>query len=262
METIQHLTDYYSNYDEDGRLVSQNGSVEFLTTMRYIEKYLKSGDRILEIGAATGRYSHTLARKGYAVDAIELVDHNIEIFKQNTQEGESVTVTQGNAMDLYMLSDNIYDITLLFGPMYHLYCKEDKQKALSEAIRVTKQGGIIFVAYCISDGAIIAYGFQQGHIHDLLEKKMLDIIGFKAVSRPEDLFELHRKEDIDDLMVDFPVKRLHYIATDGYTNNMREAINNLDSAAFEIYLQYHFFICEREDMTGLTQHALDIFRKD
>ena len=69
METLKALTDYYSGYDEDGRLLSRHGSVEFLTTMRYIEKYLRPGMRILEIGAATGRYSHTLARRGYTVDA-------------------------------------------------------------------------------------------------------------------------------------------------------------------------------------------------
>ena len=52
-----------------------------LTTMRYIDKYIKPGDRVLEIGAETGRYSHALARQGYAVDAVELVEHNIEIFR-------------------------------------------------------------------------------------------------------------------------------------------------------------------------------------
>ena len=87
--------------------------------------------RILEIGAATGRYSHALAQKGYCVDAVELIEHNIEIFKQNTTPGETVTITQGNATDLSMFEDDIYDITLLLGPMYHLFTTEDKRKALT-----------------------------------------------------------------------------------------------------------------------------------
>ena len=81
METFKALTAYYSGYDEEGRLLSRHGQVEYLTTMRYIEKYLRPGMRILEIGAATGRYSHALAQKGYAVDAVELIQHNIDIFK-------------------------------------------------------------------------------------------------------------------------------------------------------------------------------------
>lgn len=84
METSRYLIDYYQSYDEDSRLVSRHGSVEFLTTMLYLEKYLKPDSHILEIGAGTGRYSHALARQGYTVDAVELVDHNIKVFQENT----------------------------------------------------------------------------------------------------------------------------------------------------------------------------------
>ena len=104
MEILKELDDYYNSYDEDGRLRSRYGMVEFLTTMRYIERYLQPGMQVLEIGAGTGRYSHDLARKGYRVDAVELVPHNIEIFRANTLPEEKVTVRQGNAMDLSFIS--------------------------------------------------------------------------------------------------------------------------------------------------------------
>ena len=117
MEANQYLNDFYNHYDEDSRLLFQHGSVEFLTTMRYIEKYLKHGDKVLEIGAGTGRYSHALARRGHPVDAVELVAHNIEVFRQNTRPGESVTIAQGNALDLSAFADNAYDVTLLLGPL-------------------------------------------------------------------------------------------------------------------------------------------------
>ena len=97
METLNALTQFYSSYDEEGRLLSKHGRVEYLTTMRYIEKYLRPGMKILEIGAATGRYSHTLAQQGYEVDAVELVQHNIDIFRSLTQPCEKVTIRQGNA---------------------------------------------------------------------------------------------------------------------------------------------------------------------
>ena len=129
MEVKEYITNYYEQYDEDGRLLSKHGMVEYITTMKYVEKYLQPGMRILEIGAATGRYSHALAQKGYQVDAVELVEHNIEIFKQKTIPGETVTITQGNAMDLSMFEDDTYDITLLLGPMYHLFGFENKKKA-------------------------------------------------------------------------------------------------------------------------------------
>lgn len=262
MEQFNALTQYYSNYDEDHRLSSRHGMVEYLTTMRYIEKYLCPDMRVLEIGAGTGRYSHTLARIGCRVDAVELVAHNIEIFKSNTQPGESVTITQGNATNLSGFESDRYDITLLLGPMYHLFTEEDKQKALSEAVRVTKKGGIIFSAYCMGDASILQYGFCQGQIRSIIEKCKLDPVTFQTFSQPWDLFELYRKEDIDALRSRFPVTQLHFLAADGYANHMRNTLAEMDEETYQIFLRYHFATCERTDLVGYSNHTLDIFRKN
>ena len=262
MEALKALTQYYENYDEDSRLCSRRGMVEFLTTLCYIEKYLRPGMRILEIGAATGRYSHHFARTGYRVDAVELIAHNIEIFQKNTQPGENITITQGNAKNLVGFAEDTYDITLLLGPMYHLFTEEEKLQALSEAIRVTKKGGIIFSAYCMGDASILLYGFGRGEIHNIIRDCLLDPVTFETFSQPWDLFELHRKEDIDALRSHFPVTQLHFLATDGYANHMRSTLDQMDEETFHLYLRYHFSTCERVDMLGYSNHTLDVFRKD
>ena len=263
MQTMHYLNEFYSHYDEDGRLSKKHGSVEFLTTMRYIGKYIKPGDRVLEVGAGTGRYSHALARQGYAVDAVELIGHNIDVFQNNTQPGENISITQGNALDLSAFSDNTYDITLLLGPLYHLYTKEDKRQALRETIRVTRPGGVIFAAYVISDGCLLDEGFLRGNINvaEYVKTGLLDGETFAAKSEPKDLFELVRKEDVDELMRDFPTTRLHYVASDGCALLLRYAIDAMDDDAFALYLNYHFATCERADLLGVTSHALDVFRK-
>lgn len=263
MNTNSYLIEFYNNYDEDNRLILKYGTIEFLTTMHYIEKYVKPGARILEIGAGTGRYSHALARQGYTVDAVELVEHNIDIFKKNTQPDENITIIQGNALDLSAFSDNQYDITLLLGPLYHLYTTTDKQQALSEAIRVTKSSGIIFAAYVISDGCLLDEGFNRGNInvHEYVKNGLLDSETFAAISEPKDLFELVRKENIDEIMSSFSTTRLHYVASDGLALFMREAISNMDNDTFNLFLKYHFATCERTDLVGVTSHAIDIFRK-
>ena len=231
--------------------------------MRYIGKYIKPGDRVLEVGAGTGRYSHALARQGYTVDAVELIGHNIDVFQNNTQPGENISITQGNALDLSAFSDNTYDITLLLGPLYHLYTKEDKRQALREAIRVTRPGGVIFAAYVISDGCLLDEGFLRGNINvaEYVKTGLLDRETFAAKSEPKDLFELVRKEDVDELMRDFPTTRLHYVASDGCALLLRDAIDAMDDDAFALYLNYHFATCERADLLGVTSHALDVFRK-
>lgn len=184
MESDRYIIDFYNSYDEDSRLVSKHGTIEFLTTMHYVEKYIRPGSRVLEIGAGTGRYSHSLARRGYDVDAVELVEHNIEIFRKNTLPTEKITITQGNSLDLSAFRDNQYDITLLLGPLYHLYNKTDKRQALSEAIRVTKQGGVIFAAYVISDGCLIDEGFHRNNINvsEYIKNGLIDSETFSEYS--------------------------------------------------------------------------------
>lgn len=77
-------------------------------------------------------------------------------------------------------------------------------------------------------------------------------------SNPWDIFELHRKEDIDKLRAGFHVIQLHFVASDGYTNHMRETVDQM----YELYLKYHLAVYERQDMVGYSHHTLDIFRKD
>lgn len=261
MERINVLTDYYTTHDEDARLLPKRGRVEFLTTVHYIEKYLKPGMRILEIGAGTGRYSHYFAQNGYAVDAIELMECNIEVFKANTRKNEKITIQQGDAIDLHNIVSEQYDITLLLGPMYHLYSKEDEISAISEAIRVTKKDGIIFAAYCINDSTVYNFGFIRGGFKAGTHDHLIDFETFKLSSTPKEVFTLYRLEDIDELMSYFSTERLHYVGTDMLTRFIGSTVDEMDDETFLLYMKYHLSICERKDMVGASNHTLDIFRK-
>lgn len=261
MDTEDILKLHYESYDEDGRLRSKHGMVEFVTTMHYIESYLNKGDKVLEIGAGTGRYSHAIAQKGYCVDAIELVEHNIDIFKSNTVDGENVTVSQGNALDLSNIEDNQYDITLLFGPMYHLFTDEDHRKALEEALRVTKRGGKVFVSYCGNDATVVQFLFGKHMTKIEPYASLTDKNTFKLNSTPDVIIKLHRKEAIDELISGLPVKRLHFIGTDMMTLYMGEKVDEMDEEEYALYLKYVLATCERPDLVGASNHFLDILKK-
>lgn len=259
----KYITDYYENYDEDSRLLSRHGQPEFLTTVKYVEQHLFQGARIIEIGAATGRYSHYFARQGYRVDAVELTPHNIEVFKKNTLPEENVTVTEGNACDLSFIPSDTYDITLLLGPMYHLFTAEEEKKAMSEAIRVTKKGGIIFSAYCMNDSVVLQFCFMKGMINIEPYKSLVDPVTFKCGSNPAALFVMHTKAEIDKLMEEFDMERIAFVGTDMFARypDMQRTIDEMDDGTFEIYMRYHFSVCEREDLVGASNHTLDIFKK-
>ena len=262
MERIEALKNYYEKYDENARFSSKRGMVEFLTTIHYIENYLKPGMKIIEIGAGTGRYSHYFARNGYRVDAIELMECNIEMFKQNTENAEHISITQGDAVNLCGISSEQYDITLLLGPMYHLYAVEDQKAAMREAIRVTKKGGIVFAAYCNNDMTVYQFGFRRGAFKGGNYDELIDFETFKLSSTPKEIFVLYRKEDVDALMKNFHTERLHYVGTDMLTHFIGNAVDEMDEDTFSKYMKYHLIICERADMVGTTNHMLDIFRKE
>lgn len=257
-----YLEEHYNNYNEEGRLLSQHGQVEYLTTMKYIRGCLSgiSDPTILEVGAGTGRYSVTLAKQGLRVTAVELVPHNLEILQSKLDGSEPITAMQGNALDLSDFPDACFDLTMLLGPMYHLYTREDKIQALSEAVRVTKPGGFILVAYCMNEPTVIQYVFGANHLQEVLEQNLLTD-DWHCVSEPKEIFEQVRTEDIASLDAELPVERIKLVATDGATNYMRECIDAMDEETFSKWMDYHFTICERQDLIGASHHTLDILRK-
>ena len=259
---MSYLEDYYNNYNEEGRLLSRHGQVEYLTTMKYIRESLSQMEdpRILEVGAGTGRYSVALAKQGFPVTAVELVRHNLELLKAKLDGSEPIIALLGNALDLSSLPDEAFSLTMLLGPMYHLYTKEDKRKALSEAVRVTKPGGTIMVAYCMNEPTVIQYVFGMNHLREVLEFDMLTP-DWHCISEPKEVFELVRTEDIAALDAEFPVERIKLVAADGATNYMRAFIDEMDDETFGKWLEYHFAVCERQDLIGASHHTLDILRK-
>ena len=259
---MNYLEEYYNNYDEDSRLLSQHGQVEYLTTMKYIRECLAdiSDPMILEIGAGTGRYSVTLAKQGFKVTAVELIEHNLEILRSKLDGTEPISAIQGNALDLSRFDDNSFDLTMLLGPMYHLYTKEDKLQALSEAVRVTKPGGHIMAAYCMNEPTVIQYVFGLNALHEVMELNMLTP-DWRCVSKPEELFDMERTEDIAELDAEMPVIRIKLVAADGATKYKQDYIDAMDDEIFCKWMDFHFTICERQDLIGASHHTLDILRK-
>ena len=256
---MTELEQYYNKFNEEKRLSSRHGQVEYITTMKYIHKYLEDMPQaaMLDIGAGTGRYSVALAQEGYDVTAVELVKYNLGILKS---KNSSVKAYQGNALNLKRFADESFDMTLLFGPMYHLYTKEDKQKALAEAKRVTKPNGIILVAYCMNEYCVLTYAFKEGHIRECLQKDRLTE-DFHSSAEAKDLYDYVRIEDIDALNEAAGLKRIQIISPDGPANYMRPVLNAMDEETFSLFIQYHLATCERADLIGAGAHTVDILRK-
>lgn len=254
---MNELETYYGKFCEEKRLLSRHGQVEYRTTMTYIHKYLKEGDSILDIGAGTGRYCVPLSEEGYTVEAIELVKYNLGMLKAKKSK---VKAYQGSALDLSRYPDNHFDCTLLFGPMYHLFTKEDKIKALSEAKRVTKVNGILWVAYVMNEYSILVHGFRDNHILESIEQGKVDQ-NFQTKTTIDDLYSYTRLEQINELNKEVQLERLEIIAADGPADYMRPILNKMDEKTFETFMDYHLATCQRQDLIGASSHTVDILRK-
>ncbi len=246
----------YEIFDEDSRLNGSNASrVEFLTTVRAIEGYLKPGCRILDIGAGAGEYSLHFACKGYEVCAVELADANIAAFKRKIKADDKLSLRQGNALDLSFYPDESFDIVLLFGPLYHLHSAEDRKRAIEEAMRVCKSDGKLFFAFITNDMVILTEFMYNGRY---FSEGDYDKGSFRLHDFP---FVFATVDRAREMLSGCGVKILREIAADGVSELLQDKINAMDEADFQQYLRYHYYISEKPEFLGMTNHLLLVGEK-
>lgn len=246
----------YELFNEDTRLNhSKAARVEFLTTVRYIEEYLKPGGKILDIGAGAGEYSLYFARKGYDVSALELSENNIKAFRKKISPEDHIHLIQGNAMDLSCFEDDSFDVVLMLGPLYHLSRDEDKQTCIAQAKRVCKPGGKIFFAFISNDMVILT---EFSYRPDYFTAGDYNKETFRLDDFP---FVFHTVERCRDVLRAGGIRILKEVASDGVSELMEDKINALDEEGYRQYLRYHYYICEKPECLGMSNHLLFIGEK-
>lgn len=261
------LEQYYNKFHEEHRLTTRHGRVEFTTTLSLIlnciqkikaENKIENKDiKIADIGAGTGRYSVELCHQGFDVTAVELVKHNLEILRS---KHENIKTWQGNAMDLHFLPDETFDVTLVFGPMYHLHGDENKVTALKEASRITKKGGFILIAYVMNEYSIISYCFREHKMQEVLDKNGISE-DFHVMSTEDDLYDYVRLEDLDRLNQLAGFTRIDIASADGPSDYIRRELNEMTEEEFSKFIEYHLATCRRPELLGAGSHIVDVVKK-
>jgi SAM-dependent methyltransferase len=232
---LSNIEKHYNKHPEDLRLQRRHGIVEFETTMHHLRRYINPDMQLLDIGAGTGRYTSALKREPTA------------------------DVVQGDARNMPFLPTAMADVTLLLGPLYHLIGDEEKLKALNEAKRVTKPGGLIFVAYLMNEYSILSYCFDEDRIEGLLERGAVDE-NFHIQASADELYDYVRIDDINRLDECAGLERVTIFSPDGASDYMRTRLNRMNDETFARFIEYQKCISERADLIGAGSHVVDVVR--
>ena len=255
------VSGFYDRADEDARLrKTRHGQLEYATTMAYIHRYAGSQSKVLEVGAGTGRYSIALAKEGMRVTAVELVESNLAVLRENSRGINNIESYQGDATDLGRFPGDSFDVTLLLGPMYHLYEADEVNRAIDEAIRVTKPGGVILFAF-ISVYAIMYANYLQGNWAAGQEENFT--ADYQARHFKEQLFTGYDVVEFERLFEKKPVAWITTAGVDGLLEPIEERLDfSIRDEDFNAFAAWYLTFAEKRELLGNTNHLLYICRKN
>lgn len=164
----EEIAAHYASGYEEIRLSAGSGKLEGERTREFLKRFLPVAPAlILDVGGGPGAYACWLARQGYQVHLIDITPLHVELAKEASlrqPEAPLASVNIGDACSL-SLQGEFVDAVLLFGPLYHLTDRDKRLRALREAHRVLKSGGIL-LGVGISRFASTMDGIHRGLLKD------------------------------------------------------------------------------------------------
>ena len=212
---------YESLYEEAERGIRVPAQIEFVRSQEIIRRFLTGHDlRVADIGGGPGVHAQWLADDGYEVSLVDPAPRHVAQASEIKSGSGSVTSQLGDARRLEF-EDGSFDVLLLLGPLYHLQDRADRVKALVEASRVLKPGGLLF-AGAISRFASLHDGFAR---QKLLEPGFSDVVAQDLATgehenpdqRPGWFTKayFHRPDELRDEIVDSGFDRVELFGLEG-----------------------------------------------
>ncbi len=242
---------------------------EHAVTWRFLRTHLPTPPaRIADIGGGPGRYALVLAADGYAVTLVDLSARVLELAKERAlTTGVSIMqYTHANALDLSMLKSDAFDAVLLLGPLYHLLSEDDRKRALIEARRLLRPGGLIFAAF-ITRYAPLRDAARHRPLALVEEREWVQTIldtgqhHSPGTGRFTDAYFAHPSE-IAPLMKSSGFTTLDLIACEGIVSGIDEQVNVLEGDGWEAWVELNYQLGRDPSIHGAAEHLLCVGRKD
>ncbi len=256
----EFISGFYDRADEDSRLLrTRHGQLEYAVTMHFIHRYAAPGARVLEVGAGTGRYSIALAREGMEVTAVELAPGNLAVLREKSRGLPGIASFEGDATDLGRFPDGEFALTLVLGPMYHLYDPRDVHRAIDEAVRVTRKGGTLMFAFLSVFGIMYA-NYLTGNWAAGQEENFDG--DYRVRHFQEQLFTGYDVAEFERLFDGKPVQWLATAGTDGLLEAVEDRPDfEIKEEDFPAFVNWYLAFAEKRELLGNTNHLLYICRK-
>lgn len=165
MADERDIAAYYDRGEEEGRL-GDWGRLEFLRTRELLARFLPAPPAtVLDVGGAAGAYALPLAAEGYEVHLVDPVALHVEQAQAASAAQPDAPLASAVVGDARALpvDDHSADVALLLGPLYHLTEAADRTRALHEARRALRPGGLLAAA-AITRFASTLDGVAQGFL--------------------------------------------------------------------------------------------------
>lgn len=237
--------------------------MEFRTTLRAMREFIPPCSTILDIGGGPGRYSIELAKAGHKVTLLDLSAQNVELARQKAKEMgvKLVDYVHGNALHLSRFADGMFDVVLLMGPLYHLVEPADRDRAIREALRVLRPGGLIFASF-ITRYAIYVdlLKFDPSEIggkaeaYAKLAETGVYIPGDETPGFTEAYF-IHPME-VEPLMSGYGLSTLRLAVAEGIIASVEYTVNALPENLFEAWVDVCYKLGTDPVTWGAGEHML------
>ena len=267
IDDVGDITEYYNANPEGEHVRLERHQLEYDLTWRYLDRYLPAQGSILEVGAATGRYTLPLAKRGYRLTAVDMSAALLERCRQNlVSEGleSRVRLVVADARNLGEVTEGQFDAVLLMGPLYHLVEEVDRRLALKEVYGRLRAGGVLFSAFISRFGVLCdllkdapAWVEQPAEVRSMLERgrRAGDSRGgsFRGYfAKASEIAPLHETAGFETLAV---VGVEPAIAADD------ESYNRLQGKQRQLWLDLLYEISTEGSIIGASRHLLYIGRK-
>lgn len=139
-----------TNFDYETRRLSEESPVEYALTLRWLDRWIAEGAVVADIGVGVGHYARHLARRACTIHLVDIAERLLDTARARLHDAgfraSILSVTTTSATDLSALPAHLCDAVLLLGPLYHLCAVADRHRAVREAHRILKPGGVLFAA--------------------------------------------------------------------------------------------------------------------